>query len=90
MVETDKLPTSESKSAAIIDDMAFTQRHQTLQSLPLGELSMKIIKRLIATRHPDCCILHIVGDRYDAPTTESLNQDERVRRSGHRTLLESQ
>ncbi|GFS04742.1 hypothetical protein ElyMa_006503500 [Elysia marginata] len=53
-------------------------------------MSMNIIKRLIVTYHPDCCILHIVGDRYDAPTTESLKQDERVRTSGHRTLIESQ
>ncbi|GFS01934.1 hypothetical protein ElyMa_004593800, partial [Elysia marginata] len=47
------------KSAAIIDAMAFIQRHQALQSETFGDMSMNIIKRLIATYHPDCCTFHI-------------------------------
>ena len=88
--ETGKLPISESKSATIIDAMAFIQRLQTLESETFGELSTKYLKKLIEIRPHDCCIIQVVGDRYDAPTTESLKQDERVRRRGHITPLDSQ
>lgn len=80
--ETDTLPVSDAKSAYIIDAMAFIHRFQTLQSETFEELSNGYLSKLIATRPTGCSILHFVADRYDVPSTESLKQDERVRRGG--------